>query len=58
MDVVAGSCDVDGPLTADVENDEGLDLKTALSQGQLVVMLIPGCEDQWGSDLTYWNENM
>jgi hypothetical protein len=46
MDVVADSCDVGEPLIADVENDEGLDLKTALSQGQLVVMLIPGCEDQ------------
>jgi len=46
MDVVADSCDVDGLMIADVENDEGLDLKTALSQGQLVVMLMPGCEDQ------------
>jgi hypothetical protein len=46
MGVVADSCDVDGPLIADVENDEGLGLKTALSQGQVVVMLIPGCEDQ------------
>jgi len=46
MGVAADSCDVDGPLIADVENDEGLDLKTALSQGQVVVMLIPGCEDQ------------
>jgi len=46
MGVAADSCDVDGRLTADVGNDEGLDLKTALSQGQVVVMLILGCEDQ------------
>lgn len=58
MGVAADSCDVDGPLIADVGNDEGLDLKTALSQGQAVVMLILGCEDQSGSDLTYWKENM
>lgn len=46
MGAAADSCDADGPLIAYVENDEGLDLKTALSQGQVVVTLTPGYEDQ------------
>lgn len=44
--MAADSCDVDELLIAYVGNDEGLDLKTALSQGQVVVILMLGCEDQ------------
>lgn len=42
MDVDVDSCDVGGLLTADVGNDEWLDLMTALNQGQLVVKLMWG----------------
>jgi hypothetical protein len=45
MDVDVDSCDVDGLLTADVGNDEELDLKTALIRCQLVVRLTWGCGD-------------
>jgi hypothetical protein len=40
MDVDVDSCDVEGLLTVDEGNDEDLGLKTALNQGQMVVMLM------------------
>jgi hypothetical protein len=45
MDVDVDLCDVGGLLTADAGNDEDLDLKTVLNQGQLVVIPMQGCED-------------
>lgn len=45
LGVDADSCDVVGLVTADAEDGEGLDSKTALKQGHLVAMLTRGCED-------------